>query len=226
MSCELYLDQKISTPLFFFNWVTLPSQFPQLPQRRNQCAPPATPSSSWGAFLNAHELLHMQKSLPTLSRNTKRKTWHSVCWLQAGGGEGALILPRGVSVSWGVCLGSACLSSLSCELGSSSGVLFWARQEVGCPVEGMSSSCPLQHHPHGCCLLISRHKGGSRPSLLLPLPKGQAVLGVGRAEGWWRSFQTHLHPLHAGSCSQLPFQTAPSLGVFVLETAGGRRSGD
>ena len=36
----------------------------------------------------------------------------------------------------------------------------------------MSSACPLQHHPHGCCLLISRHKGGSRPSLLLPLPKG------------------------------------------------------
>ena len=31
---------------------------------------------------------------------------------------------------------------------------------------------PLQHHPHGCCLLISWHKGGSRQSLLLPLPKG------------------------------------------------------
>lgn len=36
----------------------------------------------------------------------------------------------------------------------------------------MSSACPLQHHPHGRCLLISRHKGGSRQSLLLPLPKG------------------------------------------------------
>ena len=109
--------------------------------------PACCPSSSWGAFPNAYELLHMLKSLPTLSRNTKRETCHSVCWLQAGGAEGALISLGGVpweSSASGVSvyLRSVVRWAAAVDWCSEHVSVRWTRQEVGCPVEGMSSACP------------------------------------------------------------------------------------
>lgn len=101
----------------------------------------------------------------------------------------------------------------------------WDALWRGCPPRA-----PLPHHPHGCRLLISWHKGGSRQSLLLPLPKGADSRTGSPGGGQSRRMMAVLSDTPASfACGQL--QSASLLdnsvwGVFVLETAGGGRPGD
>lgn len=95
----------------------------------------------------------------------------------------------------------------------------WTRQEVGCPVEGMSSACPSPAPPPRLLPAGLRHKGGSRQSLLLPLPKG-ADSRTGSPGGGQSIGAAVLSSDDYASCRRaavsFPLDT-PSRGFLVLE---------
>ena len=232
MSCELYLDQKISTPLFF-NGVTLPSQLPQL---RKQRAPPATPPhpgvlfsmhmSCYTCWKACQRYLETPRGKPAILSVGFRQEEVQELWSRPWGVSREKAVPRGVSVylrsavRWGAAA-DCFLSTFKCSEHGRKWDALWR----GCPPRA-----PLQHHPHGCCLLISWHKGGSRQSLLLPLPKGADSRTGSPGGGQSRRMMAVLSDTPASfACRQL--QSASLLdnsvwGVFVLETAGGGRPGD
>lgn len=175
MSCELYLNQKISTPLFFFNGVTLPSQLPQL---RKQCAPPAAPPhlgvlfpmhmSCYTCWKASQLYLETPRGKPAILSVGFRQEELKELWSRPWGVSRERALPREsvfiFARSWdGQQQWTDFLSTFQCSGHGRKWDALW---------RGCLPRAPLQHHPHGCCLLVSWHKGGSRQSLLLPLPKG------------------------------------------------------
>lgn len=150
MSCELYLNQKISTPLFFFNGVTLPSQLPQL---RKQCAPSAAPPhlgvlfpmhmSCYTCWKACQLYLETPRGKPAILSVGFRQEELKELWSRPWGGVPWESSASGVSVY----LRSVVRRAAAVDWFSEHVSVQWTRQEVGCPVEGMSSACPSPAPP-------------------------------------------------------------------------------